>query len=357
MTNPGENEVAPESAAGVRRLPVPPLASLDIAPPDMPPEAPTGILPQPADRSGDWERVRAVIRRALKQAASGDVLANPVVEALSAAANSELVTRWLQALCLLPGVTAEALFNSLPAKWRALDAGQMPALALRRSLLPYLYSTLALSGEYGWPVIRSLSALEPQFPSLREVDDVFLLGENLLAAPVVRPGATTREFPLPHGVWVDWWTGRTLEGGRRVTVDAPLNRLPLFVRSGAVVPLLPANATPGSRYVLRVYPGRHETVIYEDAGQGTRGERGDYRFVYLTCTRDGRLVSLSRRVAGAFQPADEKITVEVVGLTAEPAEVRADRRGAPLWFYNNGTLEIPLTDEFAQLEIVLQQTT
>ena len=70
------------------------------------------------------------------------------------------------------------------------------------------------------------------------MDDSYLFGRDLLVAPVLTAGATTRTAYLPAGaVWTDAWTGETYEGGTEVTVDAPLERLPLFLRDGARLPV------------------------------------------------------------------------------------------------------------------------
>jgi alpha-glucosidase (family GH31 glycosyl hydrolase) len=73
----------------------------------------------------------------------------------------------------------------------------------------------------------------------RAVQDEFtyLLGDDLLVAPVVAPGARERRLFLPDGEWVDWWEGQRFRGRAVVTVAAPLNRIPLFVRAGAIIPL------------------------------------------------------------------------------------------------------------------------
>lgn len=69
-------------------------------------------------------------------------------------------------------------------------------------------------------------------------DDTYLLGDALLVAPVVDRGRRSREVTLPGGRWVDWWSGAVVEGGGTVAVDAPLGRLPLFLASGGIVPML-----------------------------------------------------------------------------------------------------------------------
>jgi alpha-D-xyloside xylohydrolase len=88
----------------------------------------------------------------------------------------------------------------------------------------------------GRPLQRPLGLAYPELgvhPS-----DTYLLGRDLLVAPVVARGATSRKLSLPPGAWLDWWTGEVLQGDADVTVDAPLGTLPLFLRVGGIVPLL-----------------------------------------------------------------------------------------------------------------------
>src|SRR5262249_61464315 len=77
-----------------------------------------------------------------------------------------------------------------------------------------------------------------------DVDDAFYLGPALLAAPVVKRGARTRDVELPPGLWLDWRDAKLLQGGAKVTLDAPLAKLPLLLRDGQLVPLLDASMEP-----------------------------------------------------------------------------------------------------------------
>ena len=88
--------------------------------------------------------------------------------------------------------------------------------------------------ETGHPLQRPLGLAHPE---LGHFDFDYLFGEHLLVAPVVRPGQTTREVVLPDGEWIDWFDGTVLAGGTH-TVDAPLSKLPLFLRRGGIVPML-----------------------------------------------------------------------------------------------------------------------
>ncbi len=111
-------------------------------------------------------------------------------------------------------------------------------LRLRERLKPYVLDVMREAHEEGLPVMRPLFLEFPDDPAAWPVDDAYLFGRDLLVAPVLTAGATVRTAYLPAGAgWTDAWTGETYEGGRSVTVDAPLDRIPLFLRDGARLPV------------------------------------------------------------------------------------------------------------------------
>ncbi len=102
-------------------------------------------------------------------------------------------------------------------------------------LFPYFYSLALAATAYGKPVIRPFGLSYPT--DGRHPDDVFLVGDDLLVAPVVR-GGTSRTVPIPEGEWIDWWDGSLVTGPRDLTVAAPLGHLPLYIRRPAIVPMI-----------------------------------------------------------------------------------------------------------------------
>jgi alpha-glucosidase len=196
---------------------------------------------------------------------------------------------------------------------------------------------------------------EPHNPELRSIDDCYMLGDALLVAPVLSPHTVKRSVYLPEGRWYDYWTGEVLEGGQTVTVPAPLERLPLFVRAGAVLPHWPEMAytseKPVETLIYRVYPGEFETVIYEDRGEGLDYENGDYRWIYITSGWEESRFLINRRIAGQYTPSYKDMKLEIYGFDEEPSRVRVDRQGAPLWFYDDGLLELTV-DSFQRIEIM-----
>jgi alpha-D-xyloside xylohydrolase len=111
-------------------------------------------------------------------------------------------------------------------------------LRLRERLKPYVLEVMREAHERGLPVMRPLFLEFPEDQAAWSVDDAYLFGRDVLVAPVLTAGATTRTTYLPAGAaWTDAWTGQTYEGGAAVTVDAPLDRIPLFLRDGASLPV------------------------------------------------------------------------------------------------------------------------
>lgn len=310
--------------------------------------------------SATWDHLRLSLSQILNLSLSGVMLAGADVGGFFGEVEPELFTRWLQAMALMPLLRA---YHSgvTPLPWsfgQPYEVINRLTLQLRYRLLPYLYSMIAVSREYGMPVIRPLFMLEPGNALLRTLDDSYLLGD-ILVAPVLERDACRRSVYLPVGLWYDFWTYEPVMGGQVIEVTAALDRLPMFIRAGAVLPMWSemqrADAPPETPLVLRVFPGHAETVLYEARGEGREAEQGDYRWVYITCAweSDARLI-ITRRTAGRYQPPNKRIRVEVIGFADEPLEVRLDRHGAPVWFFDNGVLEVTAHDGFQRIEITRQ---
>ena len=111
-------------------------------------------------------------------------------------------------------------------------------LRLRERLKPYVLDVMRAAHEEGLPVMRPLFLEFPDDQATWSVADSYLFGPDLLVAPVLTAGASVRTAYLPAGArWTDAWTGTSYEGGTNVTVDAPLDRIPLFLRDGAALPI------------------------------------------------------------------------------------------------------------------------
>lgn len=159
-------------------------------------------------------------------------------------------------------------------------------LETRYRLLPYLYSSVAQTHRTGIPLIRAMCLAYPQDPRAALIDDAYLWGDLFLVAPVHEQGATTRTVYLPAGDWYLYSNNKRYAGGTTITVDAPLDTLPLYIKAGAILPLSPAMQHTGefdrNAVTLRIYPGSDGRFTwYDDDGESYRHESGE--FVQMEC--------------------------------------------------------------------------
>ncbi len=160
-------------------------------------------------------------------------------------------------------------------------------LELRYQLMPYLYSAVRETCETGVPIIRSLWFRYPDDPIAVARGDEYLWGRDILVAPVVKKGATSRSLYLPRGNWYDFWTQEKVEGGKEITRNVDLATMPLYVSAGSIIPMGPVKQYTGEKVdaplELVVYPGNNgQSVLYEDDGISFDFEKGS--FTKIRCT-------------------------------------------------------------------------
>ena len=151
---------------------------------------------------------------------------------------------------------------------------------------------LSLATQTGLPVMRPLVLEYPEDEQVRNRNDEFLLGDRMLVSPVVEQGAREKLVYLPEGVWYDYWTGETLEGGQSYIRKAPLDTCPIFVKAGAVIPKYPVRTHVGKEkdelLILETYPGEGIYTHYQDNGEDFEYRRGAYN-EYRLINHNGRL--------------------------------------------------------------------
>ncbi|MCC6792952.1 MAG: glycoside hydrolase family 31 protein [Thermomicrobiales bacterium] len=215
----------------------------------------TGAGAFPAHWAGDenstWEAYRRSIVAGLTAGLSGVIFWGWDIAGFSdALPSAELYLRSTAMAAFCPIMQYHNEYNpSGPSRDRtpwniAARTGDERAISLfrhfarvRMNLLPYLVDEGRYAAEQGTPLMRPLFLDWPDDPTCWGIDDQYAFGRALLVAPVVEEGATHRTLYLPHGSWVDLWDGAAHEGGRWITVEAPWDRIPVFVRAGTTIPL------------------------------------------------------------------------------------------------------------------------
>ncbi|MFD7132645.1 glycoside hydrolase family 31 protein [Streptomyces sp. NPDC059894] len=270
--------------------------------------------------SGDvatgWPGLRASLSLVLGLGLCGVPYSGAGVGGRDGGPSAELYLRWLQLGAYLPLFRTQAgprARGGEPWEYGAdvLEHARV-ALLERRRLLPYFVTLAHLARRTGAPYVRPLWWAAPEDRALRDCEDAFLLGDCLLVAPVLEPGAGRRAVRLPRGLWYDTATGKTYEGPGQVLVDAPPARVPVLARAGAV---LPVRGADGGLELEVWAPARGRTgggLVVRDAGDG-REEAEVER--YVARWAGGKVVVEREGEAGAVVPPHP---VRVRGLGGAP---------------------------------------
>ncbi len=248
----------------------------------------------------------------------------------------ELFIRWMELGAFMPFFRVHCtLFAPSQEPWsfgaRALTLARR-VLRRRYRWLLHLYRLALESHEQGLPIVRPLFMHET-VPA-GEGEDEFLFGRDVLVAPVLERGVTSRDVWLPPGEWAQWHDGRVMTGGRRVRVAAPLGRTPVFVRAGAAMfsaePRLNAAGTLAAPLALEVtLPGSGATgrgSLFLDDGESADGRRFLLDVAVERATPDELRIEL-RRSSTSFTPSQDRFELY---LPSECGEVQVDGCALPL---------------------------
>ncbi len=203
-------------------------------------------------------------------------------------------------------------------------------IELRYQLLPYMYTTFWQYVDQGTPMLRPLAFLDQNDPECYHRMAEFSLGDNLLVCPITQQGVEGRILYLPQGQWFNFWTDALVQGKREVWADAPLDKIPMFVKAGAVVPMYPVQQYVGELAVpevtLHVYYSQETCVseLYEDGGEGYGYTEGNFLHkTFTTSTTEGAF-TLTQAREGSGQDAYATYKVTLHGLPANTAKILVD---------------------------------
>jgi alpha-glucosidase/alpha-D-xyloside xylohydrolase len=192
-------------------------------------------------------------------------------------------------------------------------------LELRYRLMPYLQTVVRDCHDTGLPIMRALWLHYPDDPAAVARGDQYLWGRDMLVAPVVEKGATSRALYLPRGAWYDFWTNERVEGGREISRPVDLATTPLYVRAGAVIPTGPVrqyvDEPSDEPLTLTVYPGADSRAsLYDDDGKSFNYRRGAFMRMLMTWRDASRRLTLSLAPGSRMvPPVPRRIQVRVAG--------------------------------------------
>jgi alpha-D-xyloside xylohydrolase len=193
----------------------------------------------------------------------------------------ELLTRWFQYGTFLPTLRLHGQRKHVDI-WsfgKQAEAVMARYDRLRYELMPYIYSLAKFTYDTGAPFMRPLWMDFPKDQNVANIGTQYMFGPAFLVAPVTEQGQTEKDVYLPAGTdWYNFWTDEKVAGGQWVKVAAPIDRIPVFVKAGSIVPFgteIQSTATKQGIAQVKVYPGRDATFdLYDDDGVSYDYEKG-----------------------------------------------------------------------------------
>jgi alpha-D-xyloside xylohydrolase len=172
---------------------------------------------------------------------------------------------------------------------------------LRYRLMPYIYSLAWKVSSEDYTIQRPLVMDFRSDEKTWNIGDEFMFGPAILVNPVLKANATHRGVYLPPSpAWYDFWTGAATPGGQEIEAEAPLDRMPLYVRAGSILPMGPeieyATQNPGGPIELRIYRGADgEFNLYDDAGDSYDYEKGQHSVIPIRWSDSAALLTIGTR--------------------------------------------------------------
>ncbi len=337
------------------------------------------------DNLSTWECLRASLRVVMSMGLSGMPFTGSDIGGFAGYPTAELYTRWLEA-----GVFHPFMWTHSYDPKRTLDPWSFGlkyeeinrrTIELRYRLLPYLYNSFYQATQTGLPIMRPLLLDYPDDATAMDMTPAgqnyeFLFGEDLLVAPVVIEGEVQRKVYLPKGEWYDHWSDKLYSGPVQITVEAPLDHIPIFVRSGAVVPTRQVvqyvDQAPINPLTYEIFPGGNSSRdYYEDDGISFDFEKGKFLLERISVSDQVSKLTLNvLPITGGYSPAARALVFKIHGQRSVPHLVKAENRtleirssSVALKDVSEGAaydaeekiVWIKVPDRHAQLEVVVEK--
>ncbi|WP_181349168.1 glycoside hydrolase family 31 protein [Thalassobacillus sp. CUG 92003] len=280
------------------------------------------------DNRSFWEHLQMSIPMIMNLGLSGVAYAGADIGGFAHDTNGELLTRWMQVGAFTPYFRNHSAIGTVYQEpWQFgedYEATIKSFIALRYKWMPQLYSLFNLAARQGLPVMRPLMLEFPEDAKTYQLNDEFMIGDNVIIAPILMPEVSERAVYLPEGQWVDYFSGEVYEGGKSHLIYATIDQLPLFIRQGSAIVLGNTGASMESsqnELTLHVYADEkssYQVYMYDDDGETFQYEQGVYKEIKIDMKCLNNAVHLDVvHSQGDYVPPYDKLEVVVHGLKEE----------------------------------------
>lgn len=243
------------------------------------------------DNHSIWAHLTLSLEQICNLSLCGMAMCGSDIGGFGSDATPELLVRFYQAAVFAPFFRNHSAVGTRRQEPWLFDEKTRDAVRktvrLRYRFIPYIYDLARECERTGEPIVRPLVYEYPHDKMVRNICDEYLLGKFVLVAPVTAPGKFAREVYLPEGEWYDYETNEKYTGGKYILADAPLDKVPVFIRAGAILPVAEGNIqstediTSENTRIL-TYPGQGTFIHYEDDNETLAYREGSYNAMEYT---------------------------------------------------------------------------
>lgn len=250
------------------------------------------------DNHSIWSHIPLAIEQMCSLGLSGMMMSGSDIGGFGSDATPELMVRFFQAAVFSPFFRSHSAMGTKRQEPWAFNKETTDCIRevikLRYRFIPYIYDLAHECERTGAPILRPLVYEFPDDLNVRNLADSYMLGSYVLVAPVMEPGKTARAVYLPKGQWYDFYTGVMYEGKQHILTQAPLNHLPLYIKAGAILPLIDdeiayTEQIEEKHVKIYAYRGKGIHVHYIDDGESTAYRDGVYAAIRFEQGESGAL--------------------------------------------------------------------
>lgn len=314
------------------------------------------------DNVATWEHLWIANVQAQRMCLSGYSFVGSDIGGFAEQPNGELFARWIQL----------GVFHPFCRVHSSGDHGDQEPwsfgnevtdivrkfIELRYQLLPYLYTMFYRYSEFGTPMLQSLFYYDQEDTQTHFRTDEFIFGKQILVCPIQEPNAKGRRMYVPKGKWYNYWTEETIEGGKERWVTADIDKIPLFIKEGAIIPKYPVQQYVGEleikELIMDVYfmIGAENSMVYEDAQDGYDYKKGQFSLRKFKLVGKENELIIQQFKDGSYTTAYESFKFKLHGLPFTIDTVEVDNEVVPLKQLKlNGNNSIEISKNFTELHL------
>jgi alpha-glucosidase len=269
-----------------------------------------------------------------------------------------LYNRWIQLGAFTPFFRGHSAYGTVPHEpWafgEDVENWARDIIKLRYKLLPFFYNEFYNAAQSGLPILRSM------FLNFQNDDECykwdsqyqFMIGENLLAAPVLSEKENFKKLYLPEGRWIDWWTNKVYKGNQWIIVEAPQWQIPLFIKEGGMIPMQETQNYVGEKKIeeleLKIFPSDSSVYqLYEDDGLTTNYKNGAFSLTEFKVIKNNNSIEVNAsRIKDGFDPGRKHYIFKILD-SSKPGRISAGNK--ELKFFGNPENLISADEGFTYL--------